>query len=145
MYFSEHLGAPWDVAFRDPGDSGSHFVPGGLGACVAFWDEVVVRSHRRRDQLLEFLQDEIEGTSTESPFYGEKFPGESFPNRIPEKFVDFVQEEVCALQIRSCIIPWGRVRTAAGPSRPRLFQPLSVETSKPRLIFDARPLDSVAT
>eukprot|EP00752_Nemacystus_decipiens_P016879 g15111.t1 len=36
---------------------------------------------------------------------------------------------------------WDDVRGAAGPVRPRMVMPLSVEPSKPRLIYDARSLN----
>ena len=37
------------------------------------------------------------------------------------------------------------VRGPAGPARPRLMQVFSVEETKPRLIYDARPLNQRCT
>lgn len=33
--------APWDVTFRDPGVSGSEFMPGSLGTSLPFWQDVI--------------------------------------------------------------------------------------------------------
>lgn len=35
-HFRHIEGTPWDVAIRNPADSGLHFVLGGFGACVYF-------------------------------------------------------------------------------------------------------------
>lgn len=42
---------------------------------------------------------------------------------------------------RGCVAKWSDVRGPDGPDRPRLIMALSVEETKPRLIYDARPLD----
>ena len=39
------------------------------------------------------------------------------------------------------VVKWADVRAPGGPQLPRLFMALSVEETKPRLIYDARPLN----
>lgn len=81
--------------------------------------------------LHEFLLDEFKGSRIGFPFRGSKFSGEIDSNGISAQFEGFVRSE----------IPWYQVRTADGSRRPGLIQALSVEPTKPRLIYDARPLD----
>ena len=64
------------------------------------------------------------------------------PNRVPEEFHEFVTREVATLVSRGCLVPFEEVRTSEGPTRPRVIMPLSVEPSKPRLIYDARRLNA---
>lgn len=45
LHFQQSTMAPWNIAFRGPGESGEQFVPGGLGACIHFWDTVVLKDH----------------------------------------------------------------------------------------------------
>ena len=42
---------------------------------------------------------------------------------------------------KGCVARWDDVKTASAPARPRMLMALSVETEKPRLIHDARPLN----
>lgn len=44
-----------------------------------------------------------------------------------------------AIVTRGCIVPWAQARKAGSHLRPRLIRALSVEPSKPQLIFDAPP------
>lgn len=41
---------------------------------------------------------------------------------------------------RGCVVNRSDVRGPSGPARPRLVQAMSVEETKPRVIYDARPL-----
>lgn len=42
---------------------------------------------------------------------------------------------------RGCVAKWAEVGIPPGPARPRLIMALSVEETKPRLVFDAQPLN----
>ena len=46
---------------------------------------------------------------------------------------------------RGCIVKWSDTHGPSGPVRPRLIQALSVEDAKPRLMYDARPLNQRST
>eukprot|EP00903_Cladosiphon_okamuranus_P006868 g6689.t1 len=56
-------------------------------------------------------------------------------------FDDFVSNEISSLVSLGCASRWADVRGPGGPARPRMIVPLSVEESKPRLIYDARRLN----
>ena len=45
---------------------------------------------------------------------------------------------------RGCVVKWSDVRGPEGPPRPRLVMALSVEETKPRLIYDEKTLTSDA-
>ena len=151
IQFQPSSTAPWKVALRHPGESGNSFVPGGLRECIQFWDTVVLKEHPLRDRILtwlrhgvtvyEFLLDDAKGSEIDSPFNESSFPGEIYPNRIPETFTAFVNTEVHDLHLRGCIVPWKQVRAPDSPLRPRILQTRSIEPTKPRLIYDARPLN----
>ena len=64
-------------------------------------------------------------------------------NCVPPAFDDFVREELPSLLARGCIAPWSEVRGLTGSERPRMRKALSVEVNKPRLIYDARPLNKL--
>ena len=82
------------------------------------------------------------GPSVDQPFNPDRFRGAVFRNRIPAAFAGFVDLEIGSLEELGCIAEWSDVRGPAGPARPRLIMPLSVEESKPRLIYDARQLNA---
>ena len=117
--------APWDVAFRDPGPSGTSFVPGSLGTCISFWDEVILSRHPQSIRLLswlkwgvslhEFLRDEIKGGSRECPFQNSRFTGEVNMNRVLVSFQKFVDDEICILAHRGGVVKWEHVRSSQGP------------------------------
>lgn len=46
-----------------------------------------------------------------------------------------------ALVDRGCVVKWDDVRALSAPARPRLIMAISVEESKSRVIYDARPLN----
>ena len=92
--------------------------------------------------VYEFLVPGARGLSVEQPFNPVVFPGEKLPNRVPNEFREFVAGEVATLVHRGCLVPFEEVLTSDGPSRPILIMPLSVEPSKPRLIYDARRLNA---
>ena len=142
---------PWHAPVWDSGTGGSEFVPGLVRRHVEFWDAVVLQGHPLRDELVSYLRDGVSvhsflldscrGSSTASPYNEKHFPGAVFANRIPPAHAEFVKAEMKSLVARGCIVKWADVRGPAGPSRPRLIQALSVEETKPRLIYDARPLN----
>ena len=143
---------PWETPIRDAGVGGSKFVPGGINNCAPFWDEVLLRDHPRRDELLSYVRDgvsafpflapEFRGVSRDEPYRPAAFPGEASPNRIPASHADFVDTEVANLVSRGCLVPWSEVRGPHGPARPRLIHPLAVEKLKPRLVIDCRKLNA---
>ena len=148
---AHHTRFPWEAPVRDAGPNGDDFVPGGLNHSHAFWDEVVLRDHPQKEQLMlylregisvfDFLKPEFRGKSRSEPYRPEAFPGAVFPNRIPAKHSDFVRNEVRALVHRGCLVPWNDVRGRDGPARPRLVLSISVEPDKPRMIINAIPLN----
>lgn len=135
----------------DSGDGGVLFVPGLPRQHVAFWREVILVDHPLRDTLLpylrdgvnlgDFLQDSHRGPSASRPYKPDAFRPAEFRNRIPPAFTDFADAEVETLIARGCVAKWSEVRGPDGPARPRLIMALSVEETKPRLIYDARPLN----
>lgn len=86
---------------------GAGLVPGRLNHRHEVWKRVMLRGHPQAAQLLlylkngvsvfEFLNKEYGGTSPESPYRGEEFPGVLFPNRTPQAHAEFVRSEVTAL------------------------------------------------
>lgn len=142
---------PWTAPVWDIGSDGTRFVPGLVRQHVDFWRDTILSEHPSRDTLVAFLRDGVDlydlllqdyrGPSTSLPYAVDRFPGAVFQNRIPPKFTAFVNAEVESLVARGCVVKWADVRSRRGPPRPRLLMALSVEPSKPRLIFDARPLN----
>ena len=136
---------------RDTGADGSGFVPGLPRRHLEFWDTVILKDHPSRDVLLPYLREGVSlhnflppshrGPSAEHPFQVDRFPGLALQNRIPPEFDGFVREEIGTIVGRGCVARWDDVRGATGPARPRLIMPLSMEPSKPRLIYDARSLN----
>lgn len=104
-----------------------------------------------RDSLVAYLRDEVDlydlllsddwGVSSDLPYDVQRLPGAVFRNRIPPRFVPFVQAEAQTLADGGCGVPWSEVRAPGGPRRPWLAMALTVKPSKPRLIVDARPLN----
>ena len=127
-------------------------MPGGLSREFLFCRDVLLIDHPDRTTILtkvrngvsvyEFLLPDARGVSVEHPFNPVVFPGEKLPNRVPEEFREFIAGEVATLVRRGCLIQFEDVRTSNGASRPRLIVPLSLESSNPRLIYDARRLNA---
>ena len=118
---------------------------------VTFWDEVILEGHPLRDELISYLRDGVSvydflvdssrGPSRALPYSVERFPRAVFANRIPSSHASFVDVEMNSLVERGCLVKWSSVRGPSGPVRPGLIKALSVEETKPRLIYDARPLN----
>ena len=89
-----------------------------------------------------FLSPDARGVSIGQPFNPVVSPGEEMPNQVPKEFREFVTGEIATLVSRGCLVPFKDLRTSKGPSRPKVIMPLSVESSKPRLIYDARRLNA---
>lgn len=142
---------PWRTPIWDSGEGGVLFVPGLPRRHVAFWREVILVDHPSRDALLSYLQDGVNlrdffvdshrGPSPKQPYKPHAFRHAEFRNRIPSGFTDFVDAEVASPIARGCVARWSDVKGPGGPARPRLIMALSVEETKPRLIYDARPLN----
>ncbi|CAM9718774.1 unnamed protein product [Laminaria digitata] len=142
---------PWNAPVWNAGVDGDQFVPGFVRLHVDFWNDIILQDHPLRDTLVSYLRDgvnlhdflhsEYQGPSTDCPYDTGRFPGEVFENRIPPTFTGFVDAEVQALVDRGCVAKWADVRGPGGPPRPRLVMALSVEETKPRLVYDARPLN----
>lgn len=45
LLFQHSTTAPWNIAFRDPEESGKRFVPAEQEGCIDFWDAVVLKDH----------------------------------------------------------------------------------------------------
>lgn len=143
---------PWACPVWDAGVGGVDFVPGLPSQKLPFWEKYILHEHPNRDQFVSFLRDgvglydmllpQFRGTSVDQPFNPDRFRGAVFRNRIPASFTDFVDSEITSLASLGCIARWSEVRGPGGPARPRLILPLSVEESKPRLIYDARQLNA---
>ena len=140
--------APWDVPVR----VGDDFAPGGLSREFLFWRDPLLIDHPDRTTILTWVRDGVgvdeflapgeRELSVEHPSNPVVFLGEKLPNRVPDEFREFVAREVATFVRRSCLVQFEEVRTSDGPSQPRPIMPLSVEPSKPRLIYDARRLNS---
>ena len=138
---------PWHAPVWDKND----FVPGFVRKHVPFWRDVILKDHPLRDTLVSYLRDGVDiydllledfkGPSTHLPYNIDRFPGAEFRNYIPQGFDQFVETEISSLLLKGCVVRWEDVRSPSGPARPRLRMAMSVETTKPRLIFDARPLN----
>ena len=121
----------------DAGASGSKFVPGLLRKHAAFWDEVVLPGHHLDEALRSYVRDGVsvheflvrsrKGTSVDSPYNGDKFPGGVCADWIPPAHAACVKAEMRALIARGCVVKWTDVRGPAGRERPRMIQALSVE------------------
>ena len=139
---------PWRAPIWDGGASGSKFMPGLMRKHTAFWDDVVLPGHHLREALESYVRDGVsvhkflvkshKGTSVDSPYNGDKFPGAVLANLIPPAHAASVKAEVRALIARGCLVKWTNVRAPAGRERPRMIQAFSVEETKLRLIYDAR-------
>ena len=140
---------PWQAPVWDA----KGFVPGFVRAHAGFWEECILRDHPLRDTLTSYIRDGVDlydlllpkfrGESPSLPYNVEHFPQRIFSNhRWPLEFDNFVDAEMQSLLDRGCISRWADVKSSTGPVRPRMIMALSVETSKPRLIYDARPLNS---
>lgn len=81
------------------------------------------------------------GRSRDLPYRCEECPGAVFPNSIWQVHVGIAQSTVTVLIARGRLVPWRDVRGLDGLVCSRLVKALSVERSKPRLIYDARPLN----
>ena len=142
---------PWDAPVWNAGVDGGQFVPGFVRRHAVFWNDVILQDHPLRGTLMSYLREgvglhdllltEYRGPSIDCPYVVGRFPGAVFQNRIPPTFASFVDAEVQALVERGCVAKWADVRGPGGPPRPRLVMALSVEETKPRLIYDARPLN----
>jgi len=88
------------------------------------------------------LLPEFRGPPVDQPFDRGRFRGAIFSNRIPPAFRDFVDSEISSLLRLGCVARWDDVRGPDDPVAPLLQMSLSVEESKPRLIYDARPLNA---
>lgn len=99
----------------DSGTDASEFVPGLVRSQIDFWEDVILATHPMKDTLLsylrvrvsvyDFLVDSHRVTSIDHPYRKDAFPGEVFPNRIPDSFADFVGAEMTALIKRGCLLP----------------------------------------
>ena len=142
---------PWLSPVWDAGEKGRNFVPGFVRKHVAFWENVILEDHPLRDTLVSYLRDGVDvhdflfdshkGPSSDRPYNVDRFPGAVFANRIPLPFTEFVDMEMQSLIDRGCVVKWADVRSPTSPPRPRFVMALSVEETKPRLIYDARPLN----
>ena len=144
---------PWHSPVWDAGTSGSGFVPGLPRRHLPFWADVILKEHPSRDVLVPYLRDGVSvhnllvppyaGPSATQPFQADTLPEVERGNRVPPAFDDFVREELRSLLARGCIAPWSEVRGSTVSERPRMRMALSVEVNKPRLIYDARPLNKL--
>ena len=125
-----------DATFRDP----KQFVPGTLKFCLQFW-ETILKNHPEKHELLGWLRgvkiEQYLNTYTDSAFNGQRVHGFYPPqhrakNLVPDKFTDWVTQEIQEWESRGIII---RETTQI---RAEVICPLSVEPNKPRLIYDAR-------
>lgn len=142
---------PWLTHIWDSGEGGVLFVPGLPRKHISCWREVILVDHALRDTLLPYLQDGVNlqdflvdshrGPSASQPYKPQTFRQAEFKNRIPSRFTSFVDAEVESLIARGCVAKWSDVKGSDGPDRPYLRMALSVEETKPRLIYDARPLN----
>ena len=118
---------------------------------VDFWHNIILPDHPLRDTLVSYLRDgvglqdlllhEYRGPSLDCPYDVVRFPGAVFQNRIPPSFAGFVGAAVQALIYLGCVVKWSDVHGPGGPPRPRLVMALSIEETKPRQIYDARPVN----
>ena len=84
---------------------------------------------------------EYRSASIDGPYDVSRFPGEVFKNLVPPSFASFVQAEVQALVDRGCVVKWANVLDPGGAPRPCLVMTLSVEETKPCLIYDVSSLN----
>ena len=148
--YAECRGGP---RYGTQGRAGASSCPACCENTRAFWDEVVLLGHHLREALGSYVRDGVsvyeflvkshKGTSVDSLYNGDKFPGAVFANRIPPAHAAF-KAEMRALIARGCVVKRTDVRGPAGRERPRMIQALSVEETKPRLIYDAQPLNKDA-
>ena len=73
------------------------------------------------------------------PYIAGDFQGAVFANRISPADAGIVYAEMQSLIATGCVANLKDVRGQAGPKRPRLIQEMSVEETKPRMIYAIRP------
>ena len=142
---------PWDSPVWNAWANGVQLVPGFVRQHADFWHDIILPDHPLKDTLVSYLREDVglqdlllheyRGPSVDCPYDVGRFPGAVFLNRIPPSFAGFVDAKVQALIDRGCVVKWSDVRGPEGPPRPPLVMALSVEETKPRLIYDERTLN----
>ena len=79
---------------------------------------------------------EYRSASIDGPYDVIRFPGAVFKDLVPPSFASFVHAEAQALVDRGCVAKWANVPDPGGAPRPCLVITLSVEETKPCLIYD---------
>ncbi|CAM9368491.1 unnamed protein product [Ascophyllum nodosum] len=78
-----------------------------------------------------------------SPFKGEDVTPIELPNHVPASHDGWVNNEIESLVQKGSLTAWSTAAYTKTQPRPRICLPLGVEPNKPRLIWDARHLNSM--
>ena len=131
----------------------SQFKAGGLKGALPFWSEQLLPGHPARQEITGWLKDGVSlmpylqpPVSSPGPTGSSEggrqviLPSRWEPNRVPHRFQDWVSSQIQEYVVSGAVAPW--IPRDRGSARPTLIHALSVEPSKPRLIYDCRFLNS---
>ena len=113
-------------------------------------DSFILQGHPLRHQhilyfgdgvsVFDVLIDSFRGPWRSFPYSAKIFPGAVRTNRISSSNASFFAETKFLVK-HGCIVKRSDVRSPSRPVQPLLIQALSVEETKPRSIYDTRPLN----
>ena len=128
------------------------FVSGHVQTAIQYWRETILTDHPQRDEFLGYiggvrLNEFIDPMSADI-FEGSQFKGADvtpieLPNHVPTSHDGWVNNEIESLVQKGSLAAWSTVAGTKTQPRPRICLPLGVEPNKPRLIGDARYLNSM--
>ena len=128
------------------------FVSGHVQTAIQYWKETILTVHPQRDEfrgyiggvrLSEFIDSMSAGIFEGSPFKGADVPSIELPNHVPASHDGWVNDEIQSLVQKGSLAAWSTAADTKTQLRPRICLPLGVEPNKPRLIWDARCLNSM--
>ena len=128
------------------------FVSGHVQTAIQYWKETILTAHPQRDEFLgyiggvrlsEFIDPMSASIFEGSPFKGADVRPIELPNHVPASHDGWVNNEIESLVQKDGLAAWSTVADTKTQPRPRICLPLGVEPNKPRLIWDARYLNSM--
>ena len=128
------------------------FVSRHVQTAIQYWKETILNSSPSTRRILgyiegvclsEFIDPISAGIFEVSPFKGADVKPIEPPNHVPASHVGWVNNEIESLVQKGSLAAWSTVADTKTQPRPRICFPLGVEPNKPRLIWDARYLNSM--
>ena len=128
------------------------FVSGHVQTTVQYWKETILTSQPQLDELLcyiggirfsEFIDPMSAGIFEGSLFQGADMTPIELTNHVPASYDGWANNEIESLVQKGSLAAWSTVADTKTQPVPRICLPLGVEPKKPRLIWDARYLNSM--